>query len=100
MSLIKHNVGQSIKRLRKIKGLTQDQLAKKVNSSKSYISSLENERYPPSLDFLKKISNKLEIPVAFILILGLNEDCFRKKHKMKFTMISKTLQTMIENIHK
>ena len=100
MSLIKHNIGPSIKKLRKLKGLTQVQLAKKIKSTASYISSLENGRYPPTLNMLKKISNKLEIPVAFILILGLDEDCFRKKHKTKFKVINQSLQSIIHNIHK
>jgi transcriptional regulator with XRE-family HTH domain len=100
MSLIKHNIGPSIKKLRKLKGITQVQLAKKIDSDASYISSLENGRHPPTLRMLKKISNKLEVPIAFILILGLDEDCFRKKHKTKFNAINQSLQSIISNIHK
>lgn len=98
MALIKHNIGISIKKARNIKGWTQEELANKIKSTKNYISAIENDRFEPSVRILKLISNKLEMPIAFILLLGLNEDCFRKKHKVKFNLIKSTFESMVGNI--
>ena len=98
MSLIKHNIGISIKKARKIKKISQTKLAVKLGVSRHYLSAVENDKRNLSMDLLKNISHKLEIPIAFILLLGLNEDCFRKKHKIKLNVIKTDMESMIENI--
>lgn len=60
-------IGDIIKKYRKEKGLTQKELAEKSNISRSYLADLENNRYNPSLDVLKSISNSLNIPSSVLL---------------------------------
>jgi DNA-binding XRE family transcriptional regulator len=57
-------LGEKIKRFRKQAGLTQEQLAKKTNLSRSYIADVERNRYNPSFETLKSISKGLNIPLS------------------------------------
>lgn len=56
---MKKNVGETLKEIRKVKKLTQENLAKKANISRTYLSDIENNRYSPSIPFLKKVSKAL-----------------------------------------
>lgn len=61
------NLGNKIKSLRKDLKLTQTDLAKKANISRSYLADIENNRYNASLDTLKNISNALNISLSDLL---------------------------------
>lgn len=58
----------NIEKLRKEKGLTQDDLANKLNVSRQTINAIENKKYSPSLKLAFKISNlfKKRIEEVFI----------------------------------
>lgn len=62
-------LGDKIRRLRKKKGLTLDQLGAACGSSKSYVWELENkEQTPrPSADKLQAIADALGVTVAFLI---------------------------------
>ena len=57
------SIGNKIKTFRKANKLTQVELAKKANISRSYLADVENDRYNPSLETLKSLANALEVPV-------------------------------------
>ena len=44
------SIGGKIKDLRKERKLTQVELAKKSNISRSYLTDIENDRYNPSIE--------------------------------------------------
>ncbi len=50
---------EAVLRARREKGLTQAQLAKKINTKQSVISRLEKGNANPTLSFLKKIAGAL-----------------------------------------
>lgn len=52
-----------ILKLRKNKGLTQEQLAKKCRVSRQTINAIENDRYDPSLRLAFKIAEVLQSTV-------------------------------------
>lgn len=63
-----NQLGEKIRRLRKGKGLTLDQLADLTESSKSYIWELENKNPPrPSAEKLSKIAEKLDTTIDYLL---------------------------------
>ncbi|MDM5187577.1 helix-turn-helix domain-containing protein [Bacillus sp. DX4.1] len=61
-------IGERIKRLRLQRGISLTELAEKAGVAKSYISSIErNLQKNPSIQFLEKIANVLQIPVDILL---------------------------------
>ncbi|PWA09243.1 transcriptional regulator [Pueribacillus theae] len=52
-----------ILKLRKVKGFTQDALAKKCNVSRQTINAIENDRYDPTLQLAFKIARVLNTTV-------------------------------------
>ncbi|MBP3610008.1 MAG: helix-turn-helix transcriptional regulator [Lachnospiraceae bacterium] len=62
-------IGLNIAYYRKLKGLTQLQLAEKINISRTHMSNIEAPNMPTSvsLETLLDIADTLEIPVANLL---------------------------------
>lgn len=56
-------LGLHIQMLRKQKGLTQQELAKKVNINRSYMGYIEQGRNAPSLKLLIKIAQTLDTQI-------------------------------------
>ena len=60
-------IGGSIKRIRTNRGLTQEEFAKEVGISRSYLGDLENNRKSPTVETLEKISIKMETAIEYLL---------------------------------
>lgn len=63
--------GQTLRELRRSSGVSQRELAEKVEVDFSYISKMENDRMPPpSADTIVRICEVLEIPPDELLSLS------------------------------
>ena len=60
-------IGERIKRTRKSKGITQDNLAEKLDVSIGYVSQIERGVTKISLDLLAAISSILECDIARLI---------------------------------
>jgi transcriptional regulator with XRE-family HTH domain len=56
-----------LKRLRQERGLTQEQLAKKVRVHRVYIAQMEAETKTPSLATLTRLAKALDVTIADLL---------------------------------
>lgn len=61
------SIGKKIKNIRKVNKLTQVELAKKANISRSYLADIENDRYNASVDTLKSIANSLDVKLSELI---------------------------------
>lgn len=70
-------IGLNIAYYRKLKGLTQLQLAESVNISRTHMSNIEAPNMPTSvsLETLFEIADALEIPVANLLMFNHTGGC-------------------------
>lgn len=82
--------GERIKKLRKQKTLTQEQLAKRLWVTKSIISAYESGNKYPSLDMLIKLSQTFNVSTDYLL--GVN--------KKQYIDISNLSENQIEIIKK
>lgn len=56
-----------LKELRKLRGMTQEQLGTLVGASKASISFYETGRQEPSIDMLKRLADALEVTTDTVL---------------------------------
>ena len=64
--------GEEVRRLRKLKGITQKSLAEKVGVDFTYVSKMENDRlvHSPSEEVIRKIAKLLDVDASNLLILA------------------------------
>ena len=63
----KETFGQRFQRLRKQKGLTQEQIAERVNISPQAVSKWENDLTAPDINILLELSEILGVTVDILL---------------------------------
>lgn len=59
--------GNHLKKIRLASELTQDELAKKINTSRSNIANYENDKNMPSVEMLDKLSEVLNCSIDYLL---------------------------------
>lgn len=60
-------IGNRLKKIRKELGYTQTELAEKANMSRTYLADIEGNRYNPSLDVVKTLSEILGVSISDII---------------------------------
>lgn len=58
---------ERLKELRTSKGLTMEQLAKEIDSTRGTISNFENENKKPSLDMLIKLADYFDVSIDYLV---------------------------------
>ena len=91
------NIGESIKKARRIKGFTQVYIAKKAGITQTYLSQIESgSKDNPSKEILQKISDAIGIPVPVFLFMSMeNKDCDPSKRK-DFKSIKPSVDALIK----
>jgi len=56
-------MNNKVRELRKLKGLTQEQLAEFIGVSRQTINAIEKEKFDPSLPTAFKMSKLFEVPI-------------------------------------
>ena len=80
------DVGKNIKKIRKEKNLTQDDLAERLHCTRQTISNYENGKSEPNIELLIEIAGVLDVEVND-LIYGLKKKENRRKHKAKTVIV-------------
>lgn len=90
-------LGEKIKALRMNNGLSQVDLAKKLDVTKQCVSNWENENIMPSIDTLIKLANFFSVSTDYLLGLS-------KKHSLNTDGLTEIqiahIQTIINDITK
>ncbi len=59
--------GKNLKKIRQEHDMTQEELAKKINTSRSNIANYENDKNMPSIEVLNKLSEILNCSTDYLL---------------------------------
>lgn len=73
------SIGTKVKRFREAKGLSQDQLALKIEVAQSTISSIESDKNIPNSLLLNKIAKELEVDINDLLNEGIQVNISNNK---------------------
>ena len=61
-------LGKAIKLIRTARQITQRHLAGDLKVSANYLSLIEGDKRDPSLDFLRRLADKLGVPIAMLFM--------------------------------
>lgn len=100
--ILKKEIGERLRNLRKEKGLTQKEISKRVSMDYSYIGKIERGEQLPSIKMLIRLSEILSMPIGYFFqegpIMGLLEhlpeeliDIAGNKKKMIFLKLLKDI---------
>lgn len=67
------NIGSTLKLLRVASNIKQASLAEDLDITANYLSQIENGKKEPSLTFLKRFSQRLDVPLGYLLWLALED---------------------------
>lgn len=81
-------LGKRIRALRKKDGLSQEQLAEKVNMSSKYLGEIERGQVNFSIDIAERISNALDIELT---------DLFDYQHELDRKTLMKKINSLIQD---
>lgn len=83
-------IGQKLRHLRRLKGLTLMELAEKVDCSESLLSKIENDKVRPSVRILHGLVAALEANVGMLLQGGSGSEIALRPHqRLRFTAASR-----------
>lgn len=89
------DLGQTIKSIRKQKGLKQNQFAELCDITQAYLSQIENNLKEPNLSTLKVISDKLETPLPILFFLSLDYKDVKPEKAEAFKMIAPSVKSLV-----
>lgn len=91
------NIGETIKSIRKRKGLSQQELATLSGISQTYLSQIEkSERQSPTIDVLQKISEALDLPYPVLEFLTIDLSKVENRKLVAFKKIESALNALIK----
>jgi len=61
---------RALKTIRQYHRLSQSELADQINISRSYLNEIERNRKEPSLEVLKKYSDRFDVPLSSIMLFA------------------------------
>lgn len=66
-SVADYSLGQKIRQYRQERGLTLEELAKRIGISYSFLSAIERNQKRPSLSTIRRIGEALNVPLSYLL---------------------------------
>ena len=91
-------IGKTIRRIRKKRGIRQVDFSKEVGISQTYLSQIENDDRNPTVSVLERIGNYLEVPYAVFVFMSLSEDDIPKSKIESYLIARPILEGLIEKI--
>jgi len=91
-------IGQSVKQVRKKKGISQKDLCKSIGITQSYLSQVENDKKTPSIDVLETISNHFDMPLSIMLWFSLKEEDIEEHKREIYRSLKPVLDEMVNSL--
>ena len=88
--------GTKLKKLRQDSNMTQEELGKKINTSRSNIANYENDKNMPSVDILEKLSKIFNCSIDYLL----GKSDIRNPNKIDINDMDIAFSTGIKGLNK
>jgi transcriptional regulator with XRE-family HTH domain len=90
------NIGETLKKLRKRRGLSQQEVSEKSNISRTYISLIEKGECNPSIELLESIGKVLCIPFPIISFMSFDINSIPENRRETYRNLEPAINNMIE----
>ena len=90
------NIGNAIKTVRTLRGMTLSVVADRASLSASYVSLIEKGQRHPNLDVISTIAAALEVPVAILLFLSADPNDLEGIDETTRDAFSKSILSIIQ----
>jgi len=87
-------LNEALKQIRLFHQVKQSDLADSLGISKSYLSEIESNKKPVSMDLLKKYAEYFSIPASSLMLFSENIDTSKRSEKLKFQCAKKVVSLM------
>lgn len=88
-------VGQSIKKFREKRGMSQQDLATAINISQTSMSHIEQGKNEPRKITMKKISEALEVPLPFLFWDSVTVEDIPEHKRDSFNMLKPSVDALL-----
>ena len=85
-------LSEALRLIRVFHDLRQQELAERLQISKSYLSEIESGKKAPSLDLINKYAEEFDIPASSILFFSENLETPSRASKVRGAIAGKVLQ--------
>lgn len=92
-------IGETIKYLRQEKGFKQMDFANKSEISQTYLSQIEADKKEPTIGCLEKLSTVLNIPLAVIFFLSLDQNMVAEEKRELYQRLIPTVKNIVKEIY-
>lgn len=92
------NLGEAIKKQRKLVGLSQGELAHACHITQSYLSMIEKNKKEPNLATLKELSENLNLPVPVLFIKAMDVSDIPENKREIYNAISGSLDSLVNSL--
>lgn len=92
------NIGPTIKRLRKERGLNQLEFGEMTRLSQTSLSLIESGNTTPNKSTLKRICEGLKIPEEMLYFMSIDESDIPEEKKEKFRLLYPTAKDLMLKI--
>jgi len=89
------DLGKTIKRIRKLKDISQKELSESSGITQAYLSLIEGNKKEPTVTTLDRIATALGIPISVLLYLSVDESSMNSKQKLIYSKIGSSFQKLI-----
>ena len=85
------SLGSAIRRLRESRGLSQKDLAERLQVNRTYISHLEADRRDPSFSFVRALALEVKAPAGLLLSIFLLDALPKRKREALQPLLTRLL---------
>lgn len=90
-------LGNVIKKCRKLRGLTQSEVSVLSNISESHLSLIEKNKREPSLTVLESLADALQVPISILIFLGSEKNDISELTTEQINSLTSTIYAMIQS---
>ncbi|WP_313189269.1 helix-turn-helix transcriptional regulator [Sphingobacterium sp.] len=91
------DIGNTIKELRRQKGLKQNELAEKAQITQAYLSKIENNSKEPTISSLKAIANSLDVPLPILFFRSMTIEDVEPEKRVAFEILLPSIKGMVDS---